>query len=131
MLCGIFFTRRAFFIGMDLFELRVGESGRVLSVNAPPALRERLCALGVGVGKKVCVLRYSLLKSSLMVETEETVLALRREIAKKTEVERIGGTNGGTVRTVGAGSAGSTDSTGSRTGNFVGRQSEYGQKHPF
>jgi Fe2+ transport system protein FeoA len=108
MLCGIFFIRGAFFIDMNLSMLRIGEEGIVVAVKVPPALRERLRALGVGEEKKVRILRYSLLKSSLMVETEETVIALRREIADKTEVRRIGD-----------------------KGNFVGGKSEYGKKHPL
>jgi Fe2+ transport system protein FeoA len=113
MLCGIFFNRGAFFIGMKLSELKAGEEGVVIAVEASPALRERLCALGVGVGKRVRVLRYSLFHSSIMLETAESVLGLRREIAEKTEVKSIGGTIGKT----------------GRTGNSVGGQPQHRKKH--
>lgn len=97
-----FKLRSIFYYSMNLSDLKVGERGLVMKVNVPPDLRERLRSLGVGAGRTVRVLRYSLFKSSIMIETTESIIGLRREIAKKTEVKLIGG-----------------------TGNFVGRKSEH------
>lgn len=73
---------------MSVFDLQVGESGKILSISAQGAAASRLAAIGFSSGKKVTVLGFSLFKSSVLVGINSTRAALRRTIAEGIEVEK-------------------------------------------
>lgn len=72
---------------MSVFDLQVGESGKILRISAQGAAASRLAAIGFSSGKKLTVLGFSLFKSSVLVAINSTRAALRRSVAECVEVE--------------------------------------------
>lgn len=68
---------------MDLSKLRVGETAKIVSVEADPALRARLAALNVAEGKKVSALRTAPFGGGIMLDADGVRLALRVSLAKR------------------------------------------------
>ena len=71
---------------MKLSELMPGQAARVLRVDAPPALQERLCRLNVRPGARVRALRRAPFGGGLLVEAAGVRLALRDSLAASVEV---------------------------------------------
>jgi ferrous iron transport protein A len=74
---------------MQLVELRKGNKGKILKINADNALRDRLNSMGVMKGEQLIVRGCSLAKQTMEIEIEGTLIALRSDEAKKIEVEKI------------------------------------------
>lgn len=71
---------------MKLSELLPGQAARVLRVDLPPALQERLRGLNVRPGVRVRALRRAPFGGGLLVEAAGVRLALRDELAASVEV---------------------------------------------
>ena len=67
---------------MTLEQLPVGESGLIEDVLGQEALRARLLALGLRVGREVAVIRRAWLGGPLHIRVGSTDIALRRKEAK-------------------------------------------------
>lgn len=67
---------------MTLEQLPVGESGLIEDVLGHEALRARLFALGLRVGREVAVIRRAWLGGPLHIRVGSTDIALRRKEAK-------------------------------------------------
>ena len=74
---------------MGVFDLKKGESGKILSVQVDGAAGERLHLLGIKKGQTVTVLSYSLFKGSVLLGVGYNRVAIRRSIAERIEVEKI------------------------------------------
>ena len=72
----------------SVFNLRQGESGKILSVNISGNAAVRLNSLGITVGKKITVLSYSLFKSAVLIGCGAVRLGIRKSLAKQIEVEK-------------------------------------------
>ena len=67
---------------MTLEQLPVGESALIEDVSGQEALRARLFALGLRVGREVAVIRRAGLGGPLHIRVGSTDIALRRKEAK-------------------------------------------------
>ncbi|MEY3089773.1 MAG: hypothetical protein RL113_89 [Pseudomonadota bacterium] len=74
---------------MFLSELHKGESAQIVQINADKALRDRLVSLGVIRGEAVLIKGCSLAKQTIEIEVGSTLIALRKEEAKKIEVKPL------------------------------------------
>ncbi|MCD7728533.1 MAG: FeoA domain-containing protein [Clostridia bacterium] len=72
---------------MNIFELKKGQSAKVVSINTENKACARLSALGIVRGSKVTVLGFSLFKSSVLIGCGSVRLAVRKSIAQEIEVE--------------------------------------------
>lgn len=73
---------------MSVFDLSVGESGKVTKIDLDGAAGNRLQSLGLTVGGKVQLLGFSLFKSSVLLGIGQTRVAVRKWVAQKIEVRR-------------------------------------------
>ncbi|MGN0815067.1 MAG: ferrous iron transport protein A [Candidatus Coproplasma sp.] len=73
---------------MSVFDLQVGESGKIMRISSQGAAASRLSAIGFSNGKRLTVLGFSLFKSSVLVAVNSTRVALRKSVAECVEVER-------------------------------------------
>lgn len=71
---------------MSVFDLRIGESGRVTAVNVDGAAGERLASLGVKRGQTVTAVAFSLFKGSVLITIGYNRLAIRKSVARRIEV---------------------------------------------
>lgn len=74
---------------MGVFDLKKGESGKILSVQVDGAAGERLNLLGIKKGQTVTVLSYSVFKGSVLLGVGYTRVAIRRSVAERIEVEKV------------------------------------------
>lgn len=86
MRTGIINAPPAFFILMNVCDLKRGECALVLSVSAEPAIRERLRVLGVYHGARVKLLKTSLFKKTFLLATGTGRAALGKSVASEVEV---------------------------------------------
>lgn len=77
------------FYGMDLTELKRGAHAVVLKVDLPASVRERLRALGIFTGAKICLLKISWLKKTFLVQAGESRVALGRQAAAAIRVWKV------------------------------------------
>lgn len=73
---------------MSVFDLKMGESGRVTTVNVDGAAGERLVSLGVKKGQTVTAVAFSLFKGSILITIGYNRLAIRKSVAQRIEVEK-------------------------------------------
>lgn len=71
---------------INLFNLKVGETGYITSVNGNLKLKTRLLELGFTKGTLVRVLNISSLKNSYLIEIRGYILALRSSVIKLIEI---------------------------------------------
>ena len=71
---------------MNLAQVKKGESAVILRVDAEQSIRERLRMLNVAPGMSIIVIRYSIFKSSMLLESDGLRIGLRRELAEKISV---------------------------------------------
>lgn len=72
----------------SVFNLKKGESGKILAVNITGNAAVRLNSLGITAGKKITVLSYSLFKSAVLIGCGAVRLGIRKSLAKQIEVEQ-------------------------------------------
>lgn len=70
---------------MKLDKAECGKTYRILSVNAPPALAERLRVLNIAAGRRVRLLRRAPFGGGLMLDAEGVRLAVRPTLAQTIE----------------------------------------------
>ena len=73
---------------MSVFDLKMGESGKVTTVNVDGAAGERLVSLGVKKGQTVTAVAFSLFKGSILITIGYNRLAIRKSVAQRIEVEK-------------------------------------------
>ncbi len=73
---------------MSVFDLKKGESGKIVRLKARGAVAARLAALGFSCGKVVTALSFSLFNSSILVGIGPSRVALRAAVARGIEVEK-------------------------------------------
>ena len=71
---------------MNLAQVKKGESAVILRVDAEQSIRERLRMLNVAPGMRIQVIRYSIFKSRMLLESDGLRIGLRRELAEKISV---------------------------------------------
>lgn len=84
----IFSVLLAFCNNMNLSQIKKGESAVVIRVDADQNIRERLRMLNVFPSAEVKVVRYSLFRSSILLEVGGIRLGIRRELAEHIGVLR-------------------------------------------
>lgn len=72
---------------MTLDELKPGQRGTVTAINGDGPLVQRLMALGLLEGSEVCMTRRALGGDPLEVQVMGYALSLRREEARRIEVQ--------------------------------------------
>ncbi len=72
---------------MTAFDLSVGESAAVAKLNISGSAKERLVSLGIAGGADITLLGFSLFKSSVLISCGAVRVAMRKNLAKKIEVE--------------------------------------------
>lgn len=73
---------------MDIFSLKIGESGKIKSINVTGSTLKRLNSLGFEVGKTVKIISYSLFKSAVLAECGSIKLGMRKKLAQLLEIEK-------------------------------------------
>lgn len=73
---------------MSVFDLKKGESGRIISVAVDGAAGERLRSLGVTVGQRVKAIAFSLLNGSVLIAAGYNRIGIRKSVAQRIEVEK-------------------------------------------
>jgi ferrous iron transport protein A len=74
---------------MNLTQLKKGQSGLIVKINADKALRDRLNSFGVMRGEELTVKGCSLAKQTMEIEIDTTLIALRAVEASKIEIKKI------------------------------------------
>lgn len=74
---------------MLLSELKVGESGRVTSINNQSEIKIRLNNIGVTEGVVVTVVRVAPFSDPVEIKLRDFYLALRKNAAQKITVEKL------------------------------------------
>ena len=73
---------------MKLSDLKIYQKAKIKKLNIEDVkYKTRLEELGLFVGSEICVLNFSPLKETLLVQIFNSVFALKNEIAKQIEVE--------------------------------------------
>lgn len=72
----------------SVFNLKTGESGKILAVNVSGNAAARLNSLGITAGKRITVLSYSLFKSAVLIGCGAVRLGIRKSLARQIEVEK-------------------------------------------
>lgn len=72
---------------MSVFDLKIGESGRVTTVNVDGAAGERLASLGVKKGQIITAVAFSVFRGSVLITIGYNRLAVRKSVAQRIEVE--------------------------------------------
>ncbi|WP_292655479.1 FeoA family protein [Nitratifractor sp.] len=73
---------------MQLTELKKGDRGTILRIQADPELRNRLHSFGIIPGEELEVKGCSLARQTMEIDVDGTLIALRKEEAEKIEVEK-------------------------------------------
>jgi Fe2+ transport system protein FeoA len=74
---------------MRLDQLQEGQKAKIISIDAPKSLIDRLYSFGILPQEIVECKAHSLAKQTIEIEVENTLVALRNEEAHKIEVELI------------------------------------------
>lgn len=72
---------------MSVYNLKAGQSGTIIKINAESGAAARLQSLGITVGKRVTALAFSLFRSSVLIGCGAVRLGLRKNLAVLIEVE--------------------------------------------
>lgn len=73
---------------MRLTELRKGDRGTIVRIQADPELRNRLHSFGIIPGEELEVKGCSLARQTMEIDVDGTLIALRKEEADKIEVRK-------------------------------------------
>jgi len=73
---------------MRLTELRKGDRGTIIRIQADPELRNRLHSFGIIPGEVLEVKGCSLARQTMEIDVDGTLIALRKEEAEKIEVRK-------------------------------------------
>ena len=73
---------------MRLTELRKGDRGTIVRIQADPELRNRLHSFGIIPGEELVVKGCSLARQTMEIDVDGTLIALRKEEAEKIEVRK-------------------------------------------
>ncbi len=71
---------------MNIYDLKQGETAHITAVNVAGSALTRLNSLGIGAGRQVTVISFSLFKSSVLIVCGGVRLGLRKAMAKNIEV---------------------------------------------
>ena len=74
-------------IEKKLSELRIGETGKIINLDADVHIKRRLLELGLMDGQQVKILSTSPLKNCFLIELKSYSLCLRKNILNCVEVE--------------------------------------------
>lgn len=66
---------------MELSKLNSGDAAVVTALRCPPAVGERLRALGVGEGNRIALIKVSPFRNMFLLSAAGSRVALRREVA--------------------------------------------------
>ena len=72
---------------MSVFDLKKGQSGKIVKINIQGAAAQRLNALGFVCGARVRALAFCLFNSGILAGVGATRVALRKKVASLIEVE--------------------------------------------
>ena len=67
---------------MSDYDLKVGQSGKIVKINVEGSAAVRLESLGITTGKRVTALAFSLFKSSVMIGCGSVRRGRRKNFAK-------------------------------------------------
>jgi len=73
---------------MQLNNLKKGERGRIIRIDAEKALRDRLSSFGIVRGERITVIEHSLAKQTIEVKIGTTLVVLRANEAAKIDIEK-------------------------------------------
>ncbi|MDE7087167.1 MAG: ferrous iron transport protein A [Clostridia bacterium] len=73
---------------MSVFDLKKGDTAKIVTVAVDGAAGERLASLGVKRGQAITVVAFSLFRGSVLITIGYNRLAVRKSVAQKIEVEK-------------------------------------------
>ena len=73
---------------MNLSELRKGDKGEIIKINAGKNLKTRLFSFGIYKGAKFEIMACSLARNTMEIKVGNSMVALRRGEVEKLEVEK-------------------------------------------
>lgn len=73
---------------MNIYDLKVGECGKITKITTSGSAAIRLNFLGICTGKKIKLLSYSLFKSSVLISCGTVRVGMRKLVALSLEVEK-------------------------------------------
>lgn len=71
---------------MGVFDLKKGESAKIVKMGVSGSAAARLASLGINEGKRITVLSFSLFKTSVLIGSGYVRLGLRKSVAQSIEV---------------------------------------------
>lgn len=74
---------------MKLTQLKKNQTARIVSIDAPKALRDRLLSFGIYPEEEIVLKEHSLAKKTFEIQAGDTLVALRFEEALLIEIEII------------------------------------------
>ncbi len=78
---------------LKLNELKKGERGEIIRIDADKTLRDRLSSFGIVRGELVTVVEHSLAKQTIEIEIGTSLVVLRANEAEKIEIDKKGENN--------------------------------------
>ena len=78
---------------MKLNELKKGEQGEIIRINADKTLRDRLSSFGIVRGELVTVVEHSLAKQTIEIKIGTSLVVLRANEAEKIDIAEQGSQN--------------------------------------
>jgi len=78
---------------LKLNELKKGERGEIIRIDADKTLRDRLSSFGIVRGELVTVVEHSLAKQTIEIEIGTSLVVLRANEAEKIEIDKKGEKN--------------------------------------
>lgn len=72
---------------MNVFNLKVGESAKIVKINVTGAGAARLSSLGIIAGKRVTALAFSLFKTGVLIGCGAVRVGIRKAVAEQIEVQ--------------------------------------------
>jgi ferrous iron transport protein A len=73
---------------MQLNNLKKGEQGKIIRIDAEKALRDRLSSFGIVRGERITAIEHSLAKQTIEVKIGTTLVVLRANEAAKIDIEK-------------------------------------------
>lgn len=72
-----------------LSDLKVGERGKILAIDAGTKVKRRLFELGLTGGEEVKILGISMLKKSFLIEVRGYALAVQAQSLKAVSIKKL------------------------------------------
>lgn len=72
---------------MSVYDLKAGQSARIVKIKIEGGAAARLASLGITTGKRITALAFSLFKSSVLIGCGAVRLGVRKSLAVLIEVE--------------------------------------------